>query len=322
MASPDRETPVLDDADPRPRGWQHHSSPVHATLHSGLFIDASHGWIVSHDSGLVLRTMDGGATWQRAAELGEGFFEMLAFTSALHGFVVGDRGRVLSTTDGGTTWRQAAPFPEEIAFYSVLMFSPAHGFAGGVETLQGRGQLWETRDGGTSWTDRSADIEGLGFTDALITLDHGHAIAGGMGAVYRTTDSGRSWQTIKLDTRSPVRGLAAIDSDHLWAVGGKGLIMHSSDGGESWSTLEPFTSTLLRSVAFIDRNRGFAVGDRNSDGISLWTTHDGGTSWHGSREVEGELHRLLLGAGRLWAIGEGGLIVSWTLRALAGASSR
>jgi photosystem II stability/assembly factor-like uncharacterized protein len=292
-----------------PAGWQPHTAPSAATLHHGFFLDHTRAWLVSHQGGQILRTIDGGATWQAAAELGDGFLEMIHFVDAARGFVAGDGGRVLATSDGGSTWRAAAPLSADIAFYGLVFFTPEHGFAGGVDTAQRRGRLFETRDSGQSWIDRSDDITGFGFTDAVVMPGPDQALVGGMGVVYRTEDGGARWQVIDIGARGGVRGLFA-GRQQVWAVGAKGLVAQSSDIGRTWSLAAPFTDALLRSVVFVDAREGFAAGDVDGDGVSLWHTRDGGATWQPDARITVGIHRLIVGAGRLWAVGEDGALLS------------
>ena len=83
------------------------------------------GWVVGID-GLILRTRDGGQTWEvqhGAMELGSveelGFLETLknpglydVSVVGQYGVVVGDTGNLMTTADGGETWT-ARELPEE-----------------------------------------------------------------------------------------------------------------------------------------------------------------------------------------------------------------
>jgi photosystem II stability/assembly factor-like uncharacterized protein len=297
-------------------GWQTHAAPIAATLHNGFFLHGLPGkraWIIGHQSGQVLRTVDGGATWQPVITLREGFLETIYFVDAGRGFLAGDGGRLLATSDGGATWRPALQAPADVAFYGLVFFTPEHGFAGGVDVAQRRGRMFETRDGGRTWSDRSAELTGFGFTDALAMLGPGQALVGGTSMVYRTEDRGATWQAIDVGARGGVRGLFA-GAEKVWAVGAKGLVAQSSDQGRTWSVAAPFTEALLRSVVFVDEREGFAAGDRNGEGIALWHTRDGGSTWQPDPSVTTGIHRLILGAGRLWAVGEDGALLSRALR--------
>ena len=82
--------------------------------------------------------------------------------------------------------------------------------------------------------------------------------------------------------------------------------------------MTPFTDALLRSVVFTGEREGFAAGDRNGEGIALWRTRDGGSTWQPEPSVKAGIHRSIPSAGRLWALGEDGALLS---RALPGRAS-
>ncbi len=297
---------------PAPGGWRRHAAPARTTLHNGFFLDNARGWLIAHQSGQIMRTVDGGASWQSVAELGAGFLESIYFVDAERGFLAGDGGRLLATKDGGATWRPGVPAEAHVAFYGLCFFSPEHGFAGGFDVAQKRGRLFETRDGGGSWSDRSSSLTGAGFTDAVAALGPAGALVGGVGVVYGTDDEGATWAARDVGARRPVRGLF-VGPRRAWAVGAKGFVATSTDGGRAWSATLPFTDALLRSVLFLDDREGVAAGDRNDDGVSLWRTLDGGLSWRPDPGVAVGVHRLLRGAGRLWALGDEGLLLSRAL---------
>ena len=81
------------------------------------FVDATHGWILASDSQsmpfssgygtVVLRTSDGGTTWQSTdlGKISDAGMTSLAFSDADHGWAMGDM--VLKTSDGGATWQDA-----------------------------------------------------------------------------------------------------------------------------------------------------------------------------------------------------------------------
>ena len=99
--------------------WTRRLLTVKPWVQDMTFIDATHGWILASDSqsmGLasssghgtvVLRTSDGGATWQSAdlGKVSDAGLTSLAFSDADHGWAVGDM--VLKTSDGGASWQDA-----------------------------------------------------------------------------------------------------------------------------------------------------------------------------------------------------------------------
>jgi len=112
-----------------------------------FFADTQRGWAVGLD-GLLLRTEDGGQTWQLQrgkAEVGEleqvGFAEVMGNASLYAvavagniGYAVGDVGTVFTTTDGGATW-QRVEVPGEANFKwirDVSLVSGTHGILVGA----------------------------------------------------------------------------------------------------------------------------------------------------------------------------------------------
>jgi Photosynthesis system II assembly factor YCF48 len=99
------------------------------------------------------------------------------------------------------------------------------------------------------------------------------------GALQRSFDSGKSWQTIPVANHAVFRALAANDSD-IWVGGAAGALYHSSDAGQSWTQIKPvaegtsLTADVLR-VEFADARHGSLTTGNHE----IWITSDGGASW-------------------------------------------
>ena len=88
--------------------------------------DRENGYLSGQD-GLVMRTTDGGTSWQRLNSRTRLFIFALSFSDRLHGFLVGDRSLVLSTADGGESFlkRQLErQFPPELRDYALPYDEP------------------------------------------------------------------------------------------------------------------------------------------------------------------------------------------------------
>lgn len=77
------------------------------------FLDEQTGWIyINRKSNFffasrLLRTVDGGATWQKIAEYSTGFRRKLHFKDLMNGYTYTEFGTIEETTDGGVTWTLA-----------------------------------------------------------------------------------------------------------------------------------------------------------------------------------------------------------------------
>lgn len=100
------------------------------------------------------------------------------------------------------------------------------------------------------------------------------------GAVQRSLDSGKTWQTLSVANNVVFRAIAANDSD-IWAGGSVGALYHSADAGEHWTRVnvlldgKPLTADIIR-VEFSDSLHGRVVTSTDE----TWDTSDGGSSWH------------------------------------------
>lgn len=296
-------------AAPEP-SWQRHASPVTDDLHAAFFVDDSRGWILAHQSGAVLRTVDGGATWTVQARLGEGFLESIRFVDERTGWICGDKGRLYRTDDGGATWKDRSLGQESLSLYGLHFLDRQHGVLVGLDTAAGKAALFETSDGGGTWTPRR-DLPPLrGLADALAFPSSSTGFAGGFGAILATHDGGRTWQVGQEVEGGIVRDLWFRDGRMGWAVGHGGLVLRTRDGGATWERLAPFTHNRLRSVRFIDAQRGWIAGDASPAAGVLFATLDGGATWQRAEIDAPDLHRFAESPGRLWLVGKGGAILS------------
>ncbi len=99
------------------------------------------------------------------------------------------------------------------------------------------------------------------------------------GALQRSFDSGKTWQTIPVASNVVFRALAANDSD-IWVGGAAGALYHSSDGGQYWTRITPvargksLTADIV-AVEFGDLQHGKVV----TVNRETWTTSDAGETW-------------------------------------------
>ncbi len=108
-----------------------------------------------------------------------------------------------------------------------------------------------------------------------ILSDAVRIIVGDRGKIYRSEDSGNSWQDIPSNTRRPLFDVSFADADRGWICGNRGTILHSGDGGQTWSAQDSGTPKHLFSMDFTDAQHGCAVGDWGA----VLLTWDGGSTW-------------------------------------------
>jgi photosystem II stability/assembly factor-like uncharacterized protein len=123
--------------------------------------------------------------------------------------------------DGGGSWEERAP-PEPLISLAIDPRDPQRVVAAGE-----RG-TYASADGGAGWRPLSGDAGLLAWprADALF-------LVAADGAVARSRDAGRSWESVGEAGGRP----AAFDNagDDLYVALHDGTIKRSEDGGRSWT---------------------------------------------------------------------------------------
>jgi len=152
------------------------------------FVDALHGWamtITASDSERIIRTIDGGKTWDLLPY--DFYKEILGLTcfdfiDSLRGWGVGRFSNpwIVQTVNSGTTWKKIFKFPND-----------------NTDPIIGKITFGDT-------------LRGWAFANAFIN--------GGLaGVIYRTTDGGRSWTREIADYSRAWSAAYALNRDHIWA---------------------------------------------------------------------------------------------------------
>ena len=155
----------------------------------------------------IVRTVDGGATWQSANMSAlAGSLVDVVFLDDLRGFAVGGtagavfggRAVVLATEDGGATWTSRYVGPEPPAgvgewAWKITFPTPLVGYVSveRTEPAPGVGRLLKTTDGGITWT--VLDVPGVGSMQGAGFLTDMRGWVSGRGEAAETRDGGLTW---------------------------------------------------------------------------------------------------------------------------------
>jgi len=264
---------------------------------------------VTGQSAAVLRTLDGGATWERLRVPGADsleFRDVQAFGARLAYLLAagpGARSRIFKTTDGGRTWTQQFVNAEPRAFYDCFAFFGRERGVVVSDAVDGRLVIRATGDGGAHW-DLVPDVgvpaaragEGAFAASGTCLVSSGDRLAWiGTGSttearVYRSSDAGRSWAETRVPVVSGeaagVTSLAFRDAAHGVALGGRiadaadtnNQVAVTSDGGATWvrSGRPPFPGAVFGS-AYVPRTRPPALVAAGPGGLAV--SRDDGATW-------------------------------------------
>lgn len=303
----------------------------------GLSAVSRHVAWASGARGTVLRTVDGGRTWQQVGPpdtAGLDFRDIEAFdahTAVALSIGEGEASRLYRTTDGGRTWTETFRNTEPAAFYNcVAFFDSRNGLVVG-DPVAGEFRILSTSDGGRSWTrlPGPAALEGeyqfSASGQCVTTAGHKNAwIATGGSSVARvlhSTDRGRTWTASEtplasspsagvfaVGFRNPRTGVA-IGGDYANPTNPDNALALTRDGGRTWRVPAAAPRGYRSGVAyhpFLPRVL-IAVGPTGSD-VSL----DGGDHWR--QFHDGSFDSVDCGRdGGCWASGAKGAVGALTL---------
>jgi photosystem II stability/assembly factor-like uncharacterized protein len=286
-------------------GWDLRPTGTDSRLRGVSAVNANVAW-VSGSGGTVLRTLDGGSTWEDVSPPDGGeqqFRDVEAFggnRAVVLAIGPGEASRLYLTDDGGETWTLAYQNTDPAAFYDCMAFwDRRHGLVLG-DPVNGKFQILATEDGGRSWALLPSDEmpDALAGEFAFAASGTCIEVAGGQDAwfgtgggavarVFHSGDRGESWDVVDTPVRSgPTAGIYSLAFDNRRrgiAVGGDFTTpteapagaAYTSDGGEEWR-LASGPEEYRSGSAWVPRlsHTAVAVGPTGSD-----VSTDDGTTW-------------------------------------------
>jgi len=271
-------------------------------LGSVFFTDSMNGWAVGSwspsggtvdfdDVAVIVRTEDGGKTWNDIQTFSETFrFIDIYFSDSQTGWVVGYEavvndnpsvGVVLKSTDGGKTWSNPQTISGTAGLYSVFSLDNQTGWAVGGRSNGSSGYdgvFIKTTDGGNTWS--SPVIFGEDLMLSVFFADNMTGWIGGYSTILRkTTDGGDTWSELNLYVGA-ISSIYFSDKLHGWVSTGNSLI-RTVDGGNSWEPPTfPANEVMKYSrLCFIDNMNGWVAGQKEDYYGLILQTKDGGISW-------------------------------------------
>jgi photosystem II stability/assembly factor-like uncharacterized protein len=264
---------------------------------------------VGGSAGTVLRTVDGGKSWQNVSPPGAEtvqFRDVEAF-DAQRAVVLsignGEDSRVYRTEDGGKSWTETFRNTDANAFYDCLDFyDNKHGLALS-DPVDGKFRILATADGGKSWKVQPTAGMPVALPGEFAFAASGTCLVAGPGRtawfatgggdrprVFRTVDGGLHWTVVdspmasgaaagifSLAFRGALFGVA-VGGDFLKPTEAVKAASVTYDGGRSWKLVpaDKAPKGYRSGSAFVPNSPTtvIAVGPSGSD-----VSYDGGRSW-------------------------------------------
>jgi hypothetical protein len=235
-------------------------------LHSVFFINSQTGYIAG-DSGLVLKTTDGGTVWTPATPVTNVNLYCVSFSSDT-GFVFGDSMTVLRTTNGGSNWNKL--------WYNYFFNNNLRtGYCISSQTFEmGGDQFYGYSINNINmlhYIPESYNYKSLKRVSDSISI-----VVGDNGIIRkRNTLINFSLRDIVSPTSNNLNGLTFINNKIGFAVGDNSTVVRTDDGGNSWQLTRSTSYGKLNDIHFTSPSHGVIIG---VNGL-FYATSDSGKNW-------------------------------------------
>jgi photosystem II stability/assembly factor-like uncharacterized protein len=251
--------------------WTLQTSGVTVRLRGVSAVSQQVAW-ASGAGSTVLRTTDGGKTWQKLNVTNDALdFRDIDAIDAQHAYILsignGPASRIYKTADAGATWTMQFKSDDEKAFLDAMSFWDANNGIVFGDSIDGQFYILLTSNGGSTWT--------------RVSTAHLPPALPGEGAFAASGTN-----------------IALFGKTHAWigtGAGEKARVLHTSDRGRSWQVsdtpLAAGQSAGIFSIAFRDEKHGVVVGGdyrKESEAVdNLAVTDDGGVTWKPVKGLSG-----------------------------------
>ncbi|MBS4029493.1 MAG: T9SS type A sorting domain-containing protein [Ignavibacteriales bacterium] len=225
-------------------------------------------WAVNSSEALYKST-NRGESFSLVFDNGSSVLYNIGFADDLHGFIVGSSGTTYKTSDGWQTYDTVATsaFTSQ-ACRAVYMTSPEN-----IVVVADQGNILHSTNGGTAWkyVESSTRIYCIDF------LNENFGIAAGFGGtIYKTTDGGTSWVTLRAIQGTTLYDVQVFDENSFYVSGASGTMFKTEDGGSTFTKVVlPAVTGASKSLWFFDKDNGYCTGEMGG----IYYTSDGGNSW-------------------------------------------
>lgn len=290
---------------PEPNVWHEVAALPGTWIQDLSFVSARVGFAAG-GNGQVLRTVDGGETWQPVIDAPNPYYwyGVRALTPndiVATGFYNSDaayEAMIRWSHDGGDTWSDdlVLTTTKYVHANRVHFWNSQLGF---VATSSGAPDMFRTTTGGATEADWTAmTVSEDWFGAQFSALPNGHVRISGID-YCESLDFAETWTC--RPSIDPVFDGATFFSDdrHGWVGGGGGIgvpegdppkfegwVHVTTDGGETWSDRTLDIDWPIRSILFVNQRDGWAMGGYALGGYlgigdsgGAYISHDGGQTW-------------------------------------------
>ena len=250
--------------------WQQAAVPSQKMLTAVSFTSAQTGYAVGHDA-IILKTGDGGITWQKVyenLELGVPLLDIW-FTSEKEGIAVGAYGLAVKTGDSGNSWQIISG---AIGNADELHLNAVTGNGKELFIAGERGVFFRSDDRGRSWQSVNSGYNGSWFGLAE-SPDRQLWLFGLRGTVYQSNNRGQQWSAEFTGLKQTLFGATLLDNQYPVLVGDAGTLAIKLKG--HWHRKQLSHRKTFSAVLPSRDGHLILVGERGVEKVALETIFPG-----------------------------------------------
>lgn len=245
--------------------YQH--NVIERNFHNLEFLDNKVGFAVGGEDNfttgsVVIRTLDGGNTWQEIFTIDSVDAPIIRSNSLGHIFVI-SMNRVYKSEDKGNSWIKTI-LPHQ-GHMSAMFFNSNTGFIAG-----GSGRLYKSKDNGIAWSLINFPVTSYIHTIAFRN-NKGFAALSGMN-LYNSTDNGESWFLSDTVNYHTIRHLRYLGNSVVLGTGSvitggnefpiyNAYIRYSFDDGATWKDATDLNEAFFGNTSFYGLHEGYMIGN-------------------------------------------------------------
>lgn len=244
--------------------WFQQQSGTENNLTCISFVNASTGYICGDN--ILLKTTNEGTNWIKADFAG--YWNSIYFVNSQTGYLCGNNGKILKTTNEGANWVQLNS-GVNTNLTSIRFTNENTGYVTGWFKT-----LLITTDGGNTFSNPFGSAYYM--WRQTFVLNNYIFLAGSEGALFRSSNSGASWDSMYIGMPNSLSSVHFFDNGNGFVFGCCGAFFRSFNFGNHWAHDTVYlTKGWALDDCFFSGNSGWSVGEFGS----IVRTTDAGVSW-------------------------------------------
>ena len=226
---------------------------------------------IDFSSGLLVKTINGGATWTTGTTTAT-FPDFIHFFDANNGVIICDSSPtsyvIYKTTDGGTNWNlvNMANLPTFVSDEYFFTNSYKY-YQNTMWFTTNKGRFFKTNNQGTSWvaaqspytTTNLGTATSLNIDFSLVDANTAY-IVNGIGQISKTVNGGLAWSNLGNTSNTGAQSICKITNSNVLVSNGTTNSKYSTDDGLTWTIID---NTFKREIKSTSLNSTWTRGSNN-----------------------------------------------------------